>query len=465
MGAAREPVRPLDVLVLHGVGEWARERPTTVRHVRAFECYTTGHRFVYQRVTDPVTEHLRSIPFDLVILDATFLGWRWVRPRAAFEALRDDYAWLRDSGAFLLAMPQDDYDHSALLDEWLSDLQVDLLVSVYLDHWRALYPRLLARGTPVLSGLTGYIDDDDIARYRSMRLLFHERSIDIGYRVRRLPANFGRFGLLKSDLGRRFAAAAQARYSTDISDSPTDTLVGDDWLHFLGSTRHALASEGGSSVLDPTGLVRDRVDAYVGEHPQASADEILAACVLPEDEALTFGTISPRVFEAALAGCCLVMIRGRFNDLIEPETHYIPVAPDLSDVDAVLDRLADVDASSRMAMRAEDALLSTPRIRYATFIADLERRVLESRESLPAGVRMGDREFFGRARDHVSAAAAIQAEASQVRVAAADAEIRRLQAAITELQRQLDRPAVDPRRVQGAISGAVSRMRKVLRRA
>ena len=78
----------LNVLVLHGIIDFAHERQTTIRHVRAFQRYAAGHRFAYQYVGHPVTDGLKSVPWDLVLFDATFLSWRWVRPRAAFERVK-----------------------------------------------------------------------------------------------------------------------------------------------------------------------------------------------------------------------------------------------------------------------------------------------------------------------------------------------------------------------------------------
>src|SRR5215831_14876058 len=258
----------LNVLVLHGIPDFAQERQTTIRHVRAFQRYSEGHRFAYQYIGHSVTDGLKSVPWDVVLLDATFLGWRWVRPRAVFERIKADYSWLRDSGAYLVALPQDDFDHSDLLDAWLANYEIDLLYTVYSEHWHILYPRLIARNTPIVMAFTGYIDDDDIALYRSVRRPFGERSIDVGYRVRRLMT-CGRFGILKSEFGRRFAAAANGLAVTDISDDPADTILGEGWPRFLGNARFALGSEGGSSVLDRDGEIRDRTMAYMAEHPEA----------------------------------------------------------------------------------------------------------------------------------------------------------------------------------------------------
>jgi hypothetical protein len=183
-----------------------------------------------------------------------------------------------------------------------------------------------------------------------------------------LPANFGRFGILKSEFGRAFARAAAGRARLDISDDPAHVIYGEDWPRFLGASRFTLASEGGSGVLDPTGEVRDGIEAYLASNPSANFDEVAQACLRPEHEAHTFAAISPRVFEAAMAGCCPILIEGDYSGLIAPEEHYIPVRRDLSNLEATVERLQDHEAARQMAERFERAILGNPALRYANWV-------------------------------------------------------------------------------------------------
>lgn len=395
------PQEPLSILVLHGVADLTRERLTTLRHLFAAQRYTHGHRFIYHYVGDPVTDILRSIPFDAVLLDTTFLCWRWLRPREAFFRLRHEYAWLRESGAFIAAFPQDDFDHSVYLDEWLTDLNTGVVFSAFSDRRDVLYPRLLAGGVPIVPALTGYIDEDDIALYSTQRVPFRRRPIEVGYRVRRLPANFGHFGVLKSEFGRAFAAAAHGRAVLDISDDPADALYGDSWPRFLGNTRFALASEGGSSVFDPTGEVKDRVETYVAEHPHASFREVAQSCLCAEDEALTFSTVSPRLFEIAMAGCCPILIDGAYNGLIKPEEHYIPVKRDFSNVDTSIERLSDLDAAEEMAARFEVVILENKALRYKNWIPSVMHTIERYRTRIRRA-KLSEWEFAFRREQHQS---------------------------------------------------------------
>jgi len=450
----------LNILILHGVADFARERQTTVRHVRALARYAPGHRFAYQYVNHPVTDSLKLVPWDLVVFDATFLCWRWVQPRSLFERVKADYGWLRSTGAFLAALPQDDFDHSKVLDDWLADYEVDLVCSVYTEHRDILYPRVNARNTPIVPTLAGYIDQDDVTLYQRLRRPFDQRRITVGYRVRRLTT-CGRFGILKSEFGRRFAAAAKSKAITDISDDPADTMLAEKWPRFLGDCRFALGSEGGSSVLDPTGAIRDRTLAYMAAHPAADFEEIASACLTTDDEARTFSTISPRVFEVAMAGCCPILIHGCYNNLIAPEEHYIPISPDLSDIEIAVERLRDDDGAKKIAARAAEALLENPALRYSRWVEDLMSLVVQGLNGRKKCGVLSDDEFGRLTEEHQTQARSHELQSHESLMTDYRSEIERLNRSFEEIRLERDAAVAEVHRSQQRL---LNRIDRILRR-
>lgn len=344
---------------------------------------------------------MKSIPFDVVILDTTFLCWRWVRPREAFEDIKGRYAYLAGSGATIVALPQDEYDHTAILDQWLAELKVAIVYSLFPKRAAILYPRLLTSGGKVAPALTGFLDESDIEQYASFDIPFGQRPIDVGYRVRRLPANFGRFGQLKSEFGRVFGEAARKNFPVvDISDDPSDLIIGEDWPRFLCSCRFILASESGSSVLDADGTIRDRVAAYTAEHPSASYEQIEEACFAGVDQNHVFAAISPRVFEAALAGCCPVMIEGDYSGYATAGEDYIAVRPDFANIAEVIEQMKDLRAAEAMAHRFRRKIIEAPGLRYANWApAALEAMARSPRPKLAA---IPDWDFHRRREAHNS---------------------------------------------------------------
>jgi hypothetical protein len=138
------------------------------------------------------------------------------------------------------------------------------------------------------------------------------------------------------------------------------------------------------------------------ENPTASFEESWSACVRPEDEGWTFPAISPRIFEAAMAGSCPILLEGDYDGLIAPEEHFISVKRDFSDIESAVDRLADVEGAEAMAARFEQAILGNPALRYKSWVETVVvPKLLEG-----GGTRrdaLSDWEFAFRVEQHRSA--------------------------------------------------------------
>ena len=94
--------------------------------------------------------------------------------------------------------------------------------------------------------LTGYVAPELLTR---PIVPYDRRSVDVGYRARRLPLWLGRLGMEKAAIADRFLADAPAYgLSVDISTSEEDRLYGERWLAFLGTAKAMLGVESGASV-------------------------------------------------------------------------------------------------------------------------------------------------------------------------------------------------------------------------
>src|SRR5262249_19061883 len=204
-----------------------------------------------------VPSWLRRPRFDAVILHTTYLAVRW---HTYFERWKGHSAWLGDLAVPKIAFPQDEYDHSEDLDEWLDDLGVGIVCTVLDDQHRAdLYPRL-SKKAAFYETLTGYIDEGTANRFRSRITPLPDRPYDIVYRARNPPNWFGSQSQLKKRIGEVIAERAPAHgLKTDISTRLHETILGDPWLDFLGTGRATIGAESGSSVLDRRGEIRTQV--------------------------------------------------------------------------------------------------------------------------------------------------------------------------------------------------------------
>jgi hypothetical protein len=379
-------VRPLTIGVFHALGDFKDARRTSVHHATFLERYEPANVYVYHDARDPVTPALRSIRFDAILLDVTFLCYRWSRPRGLFEALKDRYRFLADQDAVRIAFPQDEYDHGAVLDAWLEEYRTDVVYTVLFDARDLIFERA-SRTAEILPALTGYADDHEIERMGVFARAFPERSIDVGYRARDLPPEFGRHGQLKAKLGDRFKSAASGRsLRLDVSSRAEDVLLGDRWLAFLGDTKFTLGSEGGSSVWDPHGRIKDAVHAYVAEHPGASYEDVESACLDGATRDPPFSAISPRLFEVAAARSAQILVRAPYLGVLRPGEHYLSLEPDLSNASEVLDAMHDPRAAERMIEASYEALIASDRFRYRTHAREVMAKIREkvAAKSLPA---------------------------------------------------------------------------------
>jgi glycosyltransferase involved in cell wall biosynthesis len=368
--------RKLNILILHDNDDLSQLRRTSFNHSFCLLKYAPWNSYTLQSFRQPVSRRARQERFDAIILDTTFLCWRWSNPRTEyFDVLLRDYAFVADSDAVKIALPQDEYDHASLLDDWLTDWRVDLIYSVCYEHRDLLYPRAATRAE-IVEGMTGYIDDSDVAMMRRLARPFEQREIDVGYRAKSLPPYFGRFGRLKALIGERFYTCfAGTGLKLDISVDPQQALMGDAWLRFLGNCRFTLGCESGSSLLDPTGAFNRACRVHLARNPKASFEEVEAACFPGQDMRRIYSAISPRIFEAALAGTCQVLVPASYMGVLKPSEHYIAWDPGAGDPDTLHEELTDWPRAKARVEACGAALLSSERLNYRGFVADLLNRI------------------------------------------------------------------------------------------
>jgi hypothetical protein len=340
-----------------------------------------------QTARQPVTARLRNQTFDAIVLDTTFLCLRWAKPKSLWlDRILNEYDFVAKSDGVKIALPQDEYDHTEVLDDWLARWKMDLIYSIFYEHRDEFYPRA-SKHAQIVEGLTGYIDDTDIALMQKFAVPFRERKIEVGYRAKALPAYFGRLGRVKSELGDYFLSRMHGRGLTlDISTHPQDVLVGDAWLRFLGNCKFTLGCEGGSSLLDPRGEIRECVEGRLQWGGSASFEELEMSCFPGRDMKRVYSAIGPRLFETAIARSCQILTPGRYAGALQPIKHYISIAADCSNADEVFEQMLDVNANEARIDACYKALVDEPRFRYRHFVAGLlanVSRIAEKRGLAP----------------------------------------------------------------------------------
>jgi Glycosyl transferases group 1 len=376
--------RPLDVLVLYMHLTALPMRPTMASHLRLLEHGRERHRIVYLNLAGRCPPWIRAQRWDLVVLHYSLLAARWT-PRLG--RIRSSLDWLQNSGAAVVAMPQDEYDEAHVLDDWLVEAGADVVFSIFDGAERdALYPR--ARATARFERcLTGYVDPSDVERMRGRAAVRHaQRPLDVAYRAGELPYRLGWRGQVKHRLAEALEpAAARAGLRADVATAEGEVLFGDDWFGLLASARVVAGCESGASAMDPRGEVR-ALEASLRAANPAFTFEQFAAHMPAGWDGHAFGAISPRHFEAALVGSCQLLVQGGYDGLLEPDVHYLPVRPDLTDVDAACERLGNAALVQRLADRAHRDLVASGEHTYRAFARRFEDVVADVVPTRPGRV-------------------------------------------------------------------------------
>ncbi|MFP6899964.1 MAG: hypothetical protein VCA36_03410, partial [Opitutales bacterium] len=375
----------MNILTLHRLGNPAKANRSLRKQTFFLRDHCPEHNFVYHEVSLPFPDYLKEVRFHAIVLDTTFMGERCFDP-ALLRRRKRDYAFVKDSGAVLLAFPQDDYDCHEITDQWMCEWGVDLLFPVIPDRWDLLYPRYHKQGE-IRLWYTGFVDD---ALLDYPATPFSERPIDIGYRAKKLFPIRGRVGETKWRIGRDVkikAARKDLRISIELFHDATGFLKGDAWLDFINDCKFTLGSNSGSSLLDPVGDIARSIRRYLAKRPSASFEEVEEHCFESLDGLQgDFTAVSPRVLEASLLRSAQILVVGDYSGLIRPWEHYLPIKPDASDFESVYEAMSDIGEIERMIERCHEAVADCQNLRYsskAREILDLVREKYQGPEELP----------------------------------------------------------------------------------
>jgi hypothetical protein len=367
---------PNGILVVYALSIWPL-RSSVENHLYAFQRYSqhpcTYLNVMVRRVPRSVLERR----WKLIVFDKTVFDQRWV-PRD-WATTRRRVLPLRSLDAPRAALPQDDFFRTDDIESFVREERVGYLFTPAPEsQWNTIYSGIDRDRVRLTQTLTGYLDEGTLARIAEIVAEAPSpRPTDIGYRAWHAEAWLGRHGQLKTQVAERVRdAAGRHRLTLDVSTSWGDTILGDDWFRFLARCRYTLGVEGGASVLDRDGSIRERTQAYHSIHPGASYDEIEQACFPGAEGSVAEYALSPRHLEACATRTCQILVEGEYNGVLLANEHYIPVRRDFSNLDQVLASLDDEERRERIIQAAYERVVSSGDYTYAQLVRDVERVVL-----------------------------------------------------------------------------------------
>ncbi len=238
-------------------------------------------------------------------------------------------------GGLTILFIQDEYRWIDKTAEAVRDLNVDVVFSViHPDVVRKVYHHPWMERIQFEYTLTGFVPDH-LARIEVPA--YEHRSIDIGYRARKLRGWFGRHAEQKYVIAERLLEDPKvAGLKLDIATDEASRIYGTAWIKFLSNCKAVLGTESGASVCDFSGKIQEVVEAHISRDPEISDEELRQLYFSDVDEKITIAAISPRVFEAAALRTLMIMYPGRYSDVLVSGRHYVVLERDHSNMDEVL---------------------------------------------------------------------------------------------------------------------------------
>jgi hypothetical protein len=356
----------LNILVLHWLRDPKEARDVLLKLVFFLKKYKPEHNYLYHDVSLPMPEYFKDFKFDAIILDVTLLCLRYPYHKKYFDFFMKNFDFIKNSDAVKIAFPQDDYDCSEILDNWMVDWGIDLVISPLADNpdIGEIYRKYSQIGKIEL-GYTGYIDND-FFDLKNKVMPFEKRKVDICYRARKLPPYFGKIGELKWRIA-DIVKEKTKKYDliTDISYREKDTIIGKKWYEFLGNSKFTLGSLSGSSLIDPKGEIQEKVKEYCSKKPDYTYEEV-EQLFYPGMDKYNFTAISPRNIEAAFTLTGQILVEGPYSGILEPWVDYIPLKPDGSNYNEVYQAMVDKKFATQVIQNCYAKIVETKDLYYET---------------------------------------------------------------------------------------------------
>lgn len=310
---------------------------------------------------------IRRVRWDVILFNVTYLSQRW--DRAQRDRFLRHAAVFRSLQGVKVVLPQDEFLNTDILCDFINAAGVDWIYTCAGEwDWPVIYNNVDRTKVRFRRVLTGYLEDERVRGIEALAGTVPVRDIDVAYRAWRAAPWLGRHGQLKVRVGEVFAEEApKAGLQCDISTKDGAVLYGDDWYRWLLRSRFTIGVEGGSSILDRDGSLERKTAAYMKEHPEASFDEVEAACFPGRDGELKLFAISPRHLEACLTQTCQVLVEGEYNGVLKANRHYIPIKADFSNLPEVLERMKDEGERARIARDALEDVVVSGKYSYRMF--------------------------------------------------------------------------------------------------
>ena len=338
---------------------------TVFEHLDAFRKYSE-HEYSYINKDD-----FNKNTLDLSLYDGVMVHYS---VRIAFGQL-DRYAIdkLQKYAGLKILFIQDEYNNTLLSKKTIGAIGFNLVYSVVPKcSIEKIYPSNEFPYTKFISCLTGYVPDI-LGREEAVYNKTSARDLTVAYRGRSLPLWYGKLGKEKLEIGIKVKEFCRLKgIFCDIEWEESARIYGEDWYKFISSAKSMLGSESGSNVFDWHGSLQHEIENYRKKNLTASESDIYSRFIEKLEIDGLMNQLSPRIFEMAAARTVMVLLEGKYSEVLTPNVHYLPLKKDFSNLDGIFKILSDNQAVDDMTERTFRDIIKSGRYSYRNFIKSVD---------------------------------------------------------------------------------------------
>lgn len=369
------------ILVIYYSREIHPLRDTIEKHLYSWKHYSR-HKIVYLNAAFGIPQRLViKLNPDVIIFHTIFLAQRWMRE--FFNKLFKKCEFISEMQCLKIAIPQDEFINTDILNNFINAIGVHhVLTCANKKDWKKIYNKINFKKVTLQTVLTGYIDERTVDYVKKLQKKKIKRDIDIGYRAWKAQYWLGEHGMRKVRVAEVIKNKAIAKgLKVDISFEDNDVIAGYKWFEYLLRCKTTIGVEAGASILDSDGKIRDRVNNYLAKNPGSTFEQTRNNCFLNDDNKLGLACIAPRHLEACITKTCQLLIEGKYNGILKPWKHYIPIKKDYSNINKVLNTLQNEKLVKKITDNCYRDIIISEKFTYKKFIKDLENKVIDSNEN------------------------------------------------------------------------------------
>jgi hypothetical protein len=358
------------ILILYNAGQTYTE--TVLEHLDSFRNFS-AHEWHYL--------HYRLFSKELHTLNSYQAIFLHYSVRLPFDQINESMAKVLSEfqglkGLFI----QDEYDNVSRTKYWLNKIGFDIVFSaVPQKSINEVYPSSEFSHTRFVNNLTGYAPSGLNSLLNSNAVLPpSKRDIVIGYRGRKLPIRYGKLGQEKISIGKDVKKFCKFhKINHDIEWDEDSRIYGKSWYKFLFSCKAMLGSESGSNVFDFQGDLSKIIKKFKKSHLFQTEDNIYRTIVKPLERDGLMNQVSPRIFEMAASNTIMILYEGSYSDIIKPNSHYLPLKKDLSNLPEIVEVLKNDSFIDAMALRVRSEIIDSGNFGYQSFINLVDKELDE----------------------------------------------------------------------------------------